>query len=157
MKGEQTVEIKRLSHQDLPSLLELYKHLNKTDDPLPPMGQVEEVWNQIVSSEMCLCFGGFMDGALVCSCVLSIIPNLSRGCRSYGVLENVVTHKEYRKRGYGRELMKKVMAYAWSKNCYKIMLLTGRRDEEIESFYKSVGFDPNAKRAFVAKPPNCCA
>ncbi len=118
------------------------------------MEQIEEIWKQIVSSDMCLCFGGFINGVLVCSCVLSIIPNLSRGCRPYGVMENVVTHTSYRKLGYGGRLLKYALKCAWSKNCYKVMLSTGRKDEEIERFYVAAGFDPGTKKAFVAKPPS---
>lgn len=117
------------------------------------MEQVEGVWSCIISSDICSCFGGFVNDVLVCCCILSIIPNLSRGCRPYGVMENIVTHTNHRKRGFGGGLLKYVLAYAWSKNCYKVMLSTGRKDEEIERFYVSVGFDPKAKRAFVATPP----
>ena len=37
-------------------------------------------------------------------------------------------------------------------NCYKVMLLTGRKDESTFRFYESAGFDRNAKQAFVATP-----
>ena len=37
-------------------------------------------------------------------------------------------------------------------NCYKAMLLTGRKNEGIYRFYESAGFDRHAKQTFVAKP-----
>lgn len=35
---------------------------------------------------------------------------------------------------------------------YKVMLLTGRKDEGTFKFYESAGFDRHTKQAFVARP-----
>jgi hypothetical protein len=44
------------------------------------------------------------------------------------------------------------MSHAWAEGCYKVMLLTSRRDDATLRFYEAVGFDRNAKQGFVAKP-----
>jgi hypothetical protein len=44
------------------------------------------------------------------------------------------------------------LKHAWDRNCYKVMLLTGRKNEGIYRFYESAGFDRHAKQAFLAKP-----
>jgi hypothetical protein len=41
---------------------------------------------------------------------------------------------------------------AWDRNCCKVMLLTGRKNEGVYRFYESAGFDRHAKQAFLAKP-----
>ncbi len=46
-----------------------------------------------------------VDGKIVASCVCVIIPNLTRNVRPYAFLENVVTHGDYRKKGYGTLIM----------------------------------------------------
>jgi len=97
-------------------------------------------------------YGGFVDGSLVSSCTLTIIPNLTRGCRPYGVIENVVTHVAHRRRGYAKAVLLEALGDAWAANCYKVMLLTGRKDEATFRFYESVGFDRNGKQAFIARP-----
>jgi GNAT superfamily N-acetyltransferase len=84
--------------------------------------------------------------------MLSIIPNLSRGCRPYGLVENVVTHEGFRRKGCGTAVLAKALALARESGCYKVMLLTGRKDEGIFRFYESAGFDGNDKRAFLARP-----
>ena len=85
------------------------------------------------------------------SCALSVVPNLTRGCQPYGVIENVVTHADYRGKGYGKAVLRQALEYAWKRDCYKVMLLSGRKSEAVYRFYESVGFDRHAKQAFVAR------
>ena len=68
------------------------------------------------------------------------------------MIENVVTHGDYRRRGYASNILKHALGYARNKGCYKVMLLTGRKNEGIYKFYESVGFDRYEKQAFLAKP-----
>lgn len=81
-----------------------------------------------------------------------MIPNLTRGCKPYAVIENVVTHSQHRQQGYGTAILKHALAYAWSVECYKVMLMTGRKDEATLRFYESAGFDRQSKQAFIAMP-----
>jgi GNAT superfamily N-acetyltransferase len=93
-----------------------------------------------------------VDEHLVPSCTLEIIPNLTRGCRPYGVIENVVTHEEHRRQGHARGVLNAALQDARSTRCYKAMLLTGRKDEGTLRLYESVGFDQLTKQALVARP-----
>lgn len=86
-------------------------------------------------------------------CVLIIIPNLTRGARPYGFIENVVTHREFRNRGYGTTLLGHVLNYAWQQNCYKVMLLTGRKEPEVFRLYEKAGFIRGQKEGLIAYPP----
>ncbi len=94
-----------------------------------------------------------MEEQLVSTCTISIIPNLTRGLRPYGIIENVVTHIDHRKKGYGTKLLQKVLKFAWNENCYKVMLLTGRKDADTFNFYKNIGFIEGIKTGFIAYPP----
>ncbi|MFH2012385.1 MAG: GNAT family N-acetyltransferase [Pseudomonadota bacterium] len=145
--------IRKLNKSDLLVLLELYTHLHASDDPLPSQNVVEKVWDTILQNPNLKYFGVFVEDKLVSSCMLSVIPNLTRGCRPYGVIENMVTHSKFRKQGYGRSVLQHALDHAWSIGCYKVMLLSGRKDEGTYKFYESVGFDRDAKQAFLAKPP----
>lgn len=144
--------IRHLELSDLDALLALYEHLHGSDAPLPERDVVERVWRELSANPSYRYYGGFMGGALVSSCALTVIPNLTRGCRPYGVIENVVTHIGHRRRGYGRAILREALRDAWGSNCYKVMLLTGRKDEATFRFYESVGFDRDGKQAFIAKP-----
>ncbi|NEQ53589.1 MAG: hypothetical protein F6K11_26215 [Leptolyngbya sp. SIO3F4] len=48
-------------------------------------------------------------------------------------------------------LPKRVLQYAWTKGCYKVMLLIGRKDEGTYKFYESAGCDRYAKQTFQIK------
>lgn len=146
------IDIRILKPDDLILLLDLYGHMHETDDPLPGKEVIDTVWSEIMSGGCFIYFGGFIDGLLVTSCNMTVIPNLTRGCRPYGLIENMVTHSQYRRRGFGTALLHAALSYAWSKNCYKVMLMTGRKDKATLHFYESAGFDPEGKKAFIAKP-----
>lgn len=145
------MNIRRLGQQDLAALLDLYKHLhpNEIGAPTKP---VAAVWNEIQNSAAISCYGGFVEDVLAATCTLVVVPNLTRGCRSYGLIENVVTHQGYRRKGHGAAIVGHALAHAWGVGCYKVMLLTGRKEEGIAEFYQSVGFNGTEKKGFVARP-----
>ena len=100
---------------------------------------VESVWQELLANPRCAQLGGYLDGELVSACTLTMIPNLTRGCRPYGLIENVVTHAAHRSRGHGKALMAHALSLAWAGHCYKVMLLTGRTEEAVYRFYESAG------------------
>jgi len=98
------------------------------------------------------CLGLELAGQLISTCTLAVIPNLPHGGRPYAQIENVVTHTDFRGRGYGKALITHVLQLAWQENCYKVLLMTGKR--EAHSFYESCGFIKGDKTGFVARPPS---
>ena len=146
------MNIREIAVSELEKLLSLYEYLPPSDEPRPERAVIEAGWRDMKKNPLLRCFGGFIGETLISSCMLTIIPNLTRGCRPYGVIENVVTHGDFRRKGHGRSLLHHVLAYAWSRNCYKVMLMTGRKDEGINRFYEAAGFDRHAKQAFLARP-----
>ena len=78
-----------------------------------------------------------------------IIPNLSRGVRPYAFVENVVTHADYRCKGYATECLDYAKQIAISENCYKMMLLTGSKRESTLRFYERAGYNSSDKTAFI--------
>jgi GNAT superfamily N-acetyltransferase len=146
------VDIREIQSHELPLLLGLYAHLHEGDDSPASAAVAEAVWAEALANPRIKYFGGFASGSLVSSCTLTVIPNLTRACRPYGVIENVVTHAVYRRRGWGKAILAHALGDAWRQSCYKVMLLTGRKDEETLRFYEQAGFDRHDKQAFVAKP-----
>ena len=146
------LEVREVMRSELPELLRLYDALHPADKARPEDSALASLWESLLASDHHLYFGVFLDGSMLATCNLAIIPNLTRGCRPYGVIENVVTLEAYRRRGLGRAVLRHALEVAWKRDCYKVMLLTSRLNEETFRFYESVGFDRHAKQAFVARP-----
>ena len=91
------------------------------------------------------------EGTIVSSCILVIVKNLTRNARPYALIENVVTHEDYRKKGYGTAILKRAMEIAKEENCYKVMLMTSSKEEQIFRFYEKSGFDSEEKTAFIKR------
>ena len=90
-----------------------------------------------------------VDGKIVSSCVCVIIPNLTRNVRPYAFVENVVTHADYRGKGYAAKCLHYAREIAKKANCYKIMLLTGSKKETTLRFYENAGYNSTDKTAFI--------
>lgn len=90
-----------------------------------------------------------IDGKIVASCVCVIIPNLTRNVRPYAFVENVVTHGEYRKKGYATDCLNFAKKIAEENHCYKMMLLTGSKEESTLNFYRNAGYNSSDKTAFI--------
>lgn len=131
---------------DADALIGLYEHLNAGDAP-PSQEVVRAVFSRFGLRH----FGLFVGDALIASCNLAVIPNLTRGGRSYGVIENVVTHAGHRGRGHGQAVVRHAIEQAWAADCYKVVLTTSRKDPAVWAFYERCGFDGGDKRAFVIR------
>ncbi len=132
---------------DLDAILSLYPHLFSTDDKSPPLSELEETWKKFIRNPAMTCLLAECDGKALGTCSLIIVPNLTRGGRSYALVENVVVHTEYQKKGIGRQLIESAIEIAKESNCYKIMLLSGK-DNKNHAFYEKLGFDRNRKVGF---------
>jgi GNAT superfamily N-acetyltransferase len=144
--------IRRVRHEELHALLELLGHLHAEDAPLPEDDALQEIWQQILHDPKIHCLVGEWNHQLICSCTLTIIPNLTRGARPYALIENVVTHAAFRSRGIGSHLMRKTLQIAWDAGCYKVMLLSGMNREQAHAFYDHNGF-AQRRVGFVARAP----
>lgn len=140
--------IREADKPDLDGLLELYLHLHESEKP-PATEELLSLWDEIVQNHDYHLIIGEIDGKLVSSVTLVVIKNLTRGVRPYAIIENVVTHKDYRCRGYAQALMKRAEEIARSANCYKIMLLTGAKIESTLRFYEKCGYNSKDKTAFI--------
>lgn len=144
--------IRHATPADASALRELYTyHLTQT----PPEERDLSLWRDTLSSLSANpnyhLLVGEEDGAVVSSVTLVVIPNLTHGIRPYSLIENVVTHSDYRGRGYASALLDEACRIAEECGCYKVMLMTGSKDEKILRFYEKCGFDRHEKTAFHKK------
>jgi GNAT superfamily N-acetyltransferase len=143
--------IRKIRQDELPSLLSLYRHLHPSDPELVVTTDVERLWHRIFADSQSHYLVADVAGQIVSSCTLAIMLNLTRGARPYGLIENVVTHPDFRRRGIGTRILQSALELAWKQDCYKVMLLTGRKDEATLRFYQQAGFEAGVKTGFVAR------
>jgi GNAT superfamily N-acetyltransferase len=144
---------RRIAATELPDLLGLYAQLHPEDPVVDPNAPaVRQLWQKILTDSNLRYYVAEQDGKVVATCTLTIIPNLTRGLRPYGVMENVVTNAAHRKRGFGTNVLRFALDDAWASGCYKVMLQTGSKDETTLRFYENAGFVRGVKTGFVAYP-----
>lgn len=133
---------------DLEGLLELYTYLH--GNPIPEKDKsLADLWDRIMSDRDHHIIVAEEDGMIVSSCVCVIIPNLTHSQQPYAFVENVVTRPEYRKKGLATACLDFAKGIAEKEGCYKIMLLTGSKEESTLRFYERAGFNRNDKTAFI--------
>ena len=140
--------VREINENELSQLLELYLHLHEKSVP-----QISEhlstTWNRILQDENHHIIVKEIDNKIVASCVCVIIPNLTRNIRPYAFIENVVTNADYRGCGYATECLNYAKQIAIKENCYKMMLLTGSKEESTLKFYENAGYSNTDKTAFI--------
>ena len=146
------MRIREAVESDLDQVVALYEHFLRPDDSSPE--GIAVAWKQILAQPGLHTYVGEIDGQLVCSCTLVVVPNLRRGPRPYGLIENVVTHGDHQQKGYGTTIVRHALEQAWEMDCYKVMLMTGRKEEYVLRFYEGAGFSRDVKTGFVAVAPD---
>jgi N-acetylglutamate synthase-like GNAT family acetyltransferase len=142
--------IRKAEKKDYASIMALYRQL-QPDDPVVDESKGKPVFGSIIESESNSLIIAEINNSVVSSCYLNIIPNLTRNVRPYAVIENVITDLNYRNRGIGKAIMQYAINQAWEAGCYKVMLLTGRKEESTLEFYRSCGLESSLKTAFIVK------
>lgn len=140
--------VREANRNDLDEILQLYLYLHETNIP-EDSEQLRNTWDSIMKDSNHHLIVCEVDGKIVASCVCVIIPNLTRNVRPYAFVENVVTHGDYRKKGYATDCLNYARQLAKEEHCYKMMLLTGSKEESTLRFYRNAVYNSSDKTAFI--------
>ena len=140
--------IREAKYSDLDEILQLYMYLHEESIP-EDTEHLRSTWENIINDTNHHLIVCEVDNKIVASCVCVIIPNLTRNVRPYAFVENVVTHGDYRKKGYATACLDFAKQIAVENNCYKMMLLTGSKEESTLNFYRNAGYNSSDKTAFI--------
>lgn len=142
---------------DLVPLLELFRELfeaSKVSRHAEPREKAEQIWAQTLARDGLTVFVSEADSRIVATCMLFTAPNLLRGGRQHGIIENVATHPNYQGRGHGRAVIAAALEEAWRQECHQVMLQSGRADPRVHRFYEGCGFRPNLRTAYAVSRPD---
>lgn len=140
--------IREVNKNDLEDLLILYKQLHNNSMP-EITEELKTLWNSIIDNKDHHIIVYEEQGKIVSSCVCVIIHNLTHNQRPYALIENVITDEEYRGKGFATKCLEYAKNIAVKENCYKIMLLTGSKEEKTLNFYGNAGYNSEDKTAFI--------
>ena len=140
--------VREIVNEDFDGLMELYTQLH--NNPFPQKtDEIINLWKTILNDENHHLIVAVEDNKIVASCVCVIIPNLTHNQQPYAFVENVITDEAYRKRGLATQCLNFAKDIAIKNNCYKLMLLTGSKEESTLNFYRKAGYNSNDKTAFI--------
>lgn len=91
------------------------------------------------------------NGRVVSTVQMAIIESLTHNVRPFAVIENVVTHIDFRNKGYASALLEKASEIAREHRCYKVFLETGSNKESTLNFYRENGFEIDQKHSCLKR------
>ena len=92
-----------------------------------------------------------VEGKVVSSVQMAIIESLTHNVRPFAIIENVVTHIDYRNKGYASALLERASEIAREHRCYKVSLETGSNKESTLNFYRNNGFAIDEKHSCLKR------
>lgn len=140
--------IREVTEKDFEGLMSLYTQLH--DNPIPEKNdEITKLWHKILEDRNHHIIVVEEDGKIVSSCVCVIVPNLTHFQQPYALVENVITDQNYRKKGLATLCLNYAKEIALKEKCYKMMLLTGSKEESTLKFYEQAGYNRKDKTAFI--------
>lgn len=137
---------------DLAALLALFA-VSEVSRAIEPGEQAERVWRETLAQSGLYVFVSDEQDRIAATCMLITAPNLLRGGRRHGIMENVVAHPELQGRGHGTAVVQAALTRAWAVDCHHVLMQSGRQDPRVNVFYERLGFVPGLRRAYVTKRP----
>jgi GNAT superfamily N-acetyltransferase len=137
--------------EDLTSVQRLYKEL-RPHDPELSLDAAARLWRDVLAQPQIRLIVAEQDAQLAATCMLAFVPNFANGGRPIGFIEHVITLAEFRGRGLARAVLQHALDLAWSRDCCKVVLLSGAQRAEAHRLYESLGFRGDSERGFVIKP-----
>lgn len=108
----------------------------------------KRVWESILADRRTSYLVAESGSEVVGACCVVIVPNLTRGLRSFAVIENVIVHPQWRRNGIATRLLEAAVACARAEGCYKAMLMSNRMRVVAHPLYRACGFESDSKLGF---------
>jgi GNAT superfamily N-acetyltransferase len=136
--------IRRATEADLPQLIPLLQQLSvdapREDLSLPLPAVYLEAFHAIDSDARQHLLVAELDGRIVGSVTVVIVPNLTHQGAPWAELENMIVDESARGQRIGEALVAEVIDIAGRAGCYKLTLTSNVRRTDAHRFYERLGF-----------------
>ena len=102
--------IRLANKDDLAGILKLYNELRPSDPTLPESLAIER-WQQIINDDRTHIVVADINGTLAATCALSINLSIAVSARPFGLIEHVVTRRDFRRQGLSQQVLSYVIDY----------------------------------------------
>jgi GNAT superfamily N-acetyltransferase len=129
--------------EDLVGLLRVYDESRHAE----PTVREYETWEAMLATENLSVYCAEIDGELVGTATLLVMPNLTYGCEPTAFIEAVVVRESWRRKGIATLVLERVIADARATGCNKVQLLSHKRHAEdgAHALYENLGFSAEAE------------
>lgn len=134
-------EISIARMNDLPELTDLLNDLFTQDIEFVPdlkkqKAGLEAIINNQEIGEILVLKG---DGQILG--MVSLLYSISTALGGkVAILEDMIIHKDHRKKGFGKELLGEAICFSKERNCLRLTLLTDFNNDPAINFYQQFGF-----------------
>ncbi len=141
------VNVRKARESDLEPLLALYEGLaGAKRSARPADADVSAgVMRQVLEQPSRHLLVAEIDGELVGTADMVIVPNLTHHGRPWAIVENVVVAERHRRRGVAGALFAQLFELARSSACCKVQLVSGKQRGGAHAFYRGVGMQAVAE------------
>jgi len=134
------VEIREARETDLQMMLPLYGQLGMDSGEVLPLIEAQRIYRRMGAYPDYRLYCTLYEGAVIGAFALLIMDNMGHMGKPSAVLEDVVVGREWRGRGFGRQMVAYAMARSREKDCYKISLSSNKDRGDAHRFYENLGF-----------------
>lgn len=130
--------IRHCKEQDLPSIHLFYQQLHEGETNTT-LQEIIDGFHAMQAHQGCNVYVAEIDGQVVGTFVLYILPNMTRHGRPAAMLENIVVDEANRGQGIGRVMLEHARDLAQAAGCYKLSLTSNAKRTAAHDFYRRCG------------------
>jgi GNAT superfamily N-acetyltransferase len=134
------VKIRKALKADLKAILGLYEELEFGKSSSLDLNSAERIFERMERYHSYTLYLAELENEVVGTFALLIMDNLAHGGSPSGIVEEVVVHPHWQRRGIGKSMMHFAMGKCREAGCYKLTLSSHLKRKSAHKFYRSLGF-----------------
>ena len=134
--NDKNIFIRKIKKTDISFVIELLQSISKYN---PSKSEYSKIWNKFKGQKNVHALVALINNKVVGYGSIVIETKIRGG--KMGHIEDIVSHKNFRKSGIGKAIVDNLFVVAKKKSCYKVAL---QCKKHTISFYKKCGYKKNA-------------